>query len=238
MSYTPSLSLPLLAAAQAQKHVTLNEILAILDGLVMARALDRDLATPPGTPADGDLYIVATSGAGAWSGWDGSLALFTSGAWLRLQPDAGWRVWLSDEAVPAIYDGSAWVSGLAAASPFGARTRDVIAEEEVTLSGAATDTTLMIPTRSLIDAVSVRVSEAVTGATGFDVGLAVKGGAQDRYGGVGGTLGQSNIGIVDGVVATFAPDAVRLTATGGAASFSGGKVRVAVHFRSFEEPSA
>ena len=38
---TPRLSLPYLAAAQAQKHVTLNEGLARLDGLVQTSVESR-----------------------------------------------------------------------------------------------------------------------------------------------------------------------------------------------------
>ena len=50
------LLLPYLLASQAQKHVTVNEALRLLDGLVV---LDRHLTAPPASPADGDRYIVA-----------------------------------------------------------------------------------------------------------------------------------------------------------------------------------
>ncbi len=59
---TPRSGLPLLAAAQAQKHVTHNEALLQLDALACARLLDRDLTTPPGSPADGDTYLVKATG--------------------------------------------------------------------------------------------------------------------------------------------------------------------------------
>lgn len=47
MVQTPRLGLALLAAAQAQKHVTHNDALASLDGLVQASVLASDVATPP-----------------------------------------------------------------------------------------------------------------------------------------------------------------------------------------------
>ena len=50
---TPNLNLPYLIAAQAQKHVTHNEALRALDAIVQIAVLDRDLAVPPATPADG-----------------------------------------------------------------------------------------------------------------------------------------------------------------------------------------
>lgn len=71
---TTRLALPLLAAAQAQKHVTHNEALVILDAVVQASALDKDLTSPPASPADGDAYIVAASATGAWSGHDDDIA--------------------------------------------------------------------------------------------------------------------------------------------------------------------
>ena len=48
------LLLPYLLAAQAQKHVTVNEALRLLDGLVQFAVLDRHLTAPPASPADGD----------------------------------------------------------------------------------------------------------------------------------------------------------------------------------------
>ena len=40
---TPHLGLPLIAASQAQKHVTHNEALGLLDTLVQLACLDKDL---------------------------------------------------------------------------------------------------------------------------------------------------------------------------------------------------
>jgi hypothetical protein len=94
---TTNLLQPYILAAQAQKHVTHNEALRLLDGLVHLSVLDRDLTAPPGSPADGDRYIVGSGATGEWAGWDLNVALFTDGAWLRLPPRAGWRTWVEDE---------------------------------------------------------------------------------------------------------------------------------------------
>jgi len=106
---TTNLLLPYILAAQAQKHVTHNEALRILDGLVQLSVLDRDLTAPPGSPADGDRHIVASGGTGGWTGWDLNVALFTDGAWLRLPPRAGWRAWVEDEGLLLVYDGAGWI---------------------------------------------------------------------------------------------------------------------------------
>jgi hypothetical protein len=112
---TTHLLLPWILAAQAQKHVTHNEALRILDGLVQLSVSDRDLTASPGSPTDGDRYIVASAATGDWAGWDLNVAIFTDGAWLRLPPRAGWRAWVEDEGLLIVYDGSAWTGTTPAA---------------------------------------------------------------------------------------------------------------------------
>ena len=112
---TTHLLLPYILAAQAQKHVTHNEALRILDGLVQLSVIDRDLAAPPASPADGDRYIVGSGATGDWAGWDLNVALWTDGAWLRLPPRTGWRAWVEDEGLLLVYDGAGWVGTTPAA---------------------------------------------------------------------------------------------------------------------------
>ena len=64
MDATSNLSLPFIMAAQAQKHVTHNEALRALDAVVQLMVLDKDLNSPPGSPAEGARYIVAASPTG------------------------------------------------------------------------------------------------------------------------------------------------------------------------------
>ena len=105
---TPNLGLPFLMAAQAQKHVTHNEALRALDALVHLAVIDRDATTPPVSPADGDRYIVAAGGAGAWEGRDYEIAAYQDGAWAFFAPLVGWRSWVGDEEVLVVWDGGAW----------------------------------------------------------------------------------------------------------------------------------
>lgn len=107
---TPNLGLPFLMAAQAQKHVTHNEALRVLDALVHLAVIDRDATTPPGAPEDGDRYIVAAGGGGAWEGHDLEIAAYQDGAWAFFAPLTGWRSWIADEDVLAVWDDTAWSS--------------------------------------------------------------------------------------------------------------------------------
>ncbi|MBT9289115.1 DUF2793 domain-containing protein [Prosthecodimorpha staleyi] len=115
MTATARLGLPLIEAGQAQKHVTHNEALAALDRLVQALVIDRDLAAPPASPAEGAGYIVAASPTGAWTGQAGRIATWVDGGWTFTVPAAGLRVWLADEARLLVWTGSAWVDPVAGA---------------------------------------------------------------------------------------------------------------------------
>ncbi len=112
---TTKLLLPYILAAQAQKHVTHNEALRILDGLVQLSVIDRNLTAPPGSPTDGDRYIVGSGATGDWAGWDLNVALWTDGAWLRLPPRTGWSAWVEDEGLLLVYDGAGWIGTTPAA---------------------------------------------------------------------------------------------------------------------------
>lgn len=108
MSTTPRLKLPLLAAEQAQKHVTHNEALTRLDAIVQLSVKSRSLAAAPGAPAEGDRYIVNAGGSGAWSGWDDKIALRADGQWWLVEPVAGWLARVDDEGVLLAFDGTGW----------------------------------------------------------------------------------------------------------------------------------
>ncbi len=108
MPNSPNLVLPFIEAAQAQKHVTHNEALRVLDAAVQLSVLDRDLTDPPGNPSDGDRYIAASGATGAWSSKDLNIAAWQDGAWAFLVPREGWLCWVADEDILLVWDGAAW----------------------------------------------------------------------------------------------------------------------------------
>jgi hypothetical protein len=108
MTETPLLKLPLLAAAQAQKHVTHNEALRLLDSITMLAIADRDLNVPPAAPTEAARYLVASGASGEWLGKDGSIAAWHDGAWVFLQPRDGWLAFIVDERRFTVYAANAW----------------------------------------------------------------------------------------------------------------------------------
>jgi hypothetical protein len=243
---SPRLLLPYLQAAQAQKHVTHNEALRRLDGLVNLTVEDRNRSTPPTNPVEGTAYLVAAGASGLWAGWSGDIALWANGAWMRLPARIGWRLWVIAEQVMLVRLAAGWVTvdaamGLLVRStstdlaegPLGSRTRAAVIEASVTgLSGSSVTTTLTIPAGALVIGISARITIAITGATGFALGIAGEPAAFGAVFGIGaGSLAQLPITPRAFALATL----VRASAEGG--SFTGGALRIACHTLSIGAPA-
>ena len=104
---SPILSLPLILPAQAQKHVTHNEALRLLDILVQPVVTSRGQNTPPATPATGERYIVGTSPIGLWAGHANDIAIWeVPGGWAFLDAAPGWAAHvLAEDAEVQFIDG-------------------------------------------------------------------------------------------------------------------------------------
>ncbi|MEF2074021.1 DUF2793 domain-containing protein [Consotaella aegiceratis] len=107
MDTTEILSLPLIMPSQAQKHVTHNEALAMLDVLVQTSVAGL-VPSPPDVPLPGDRWIVAEDAGGAFAGREGSLAVFQGGAWSFLPPQAGWLAYDRGAGRLLACDGALW----------------------------------------------------------------------------------------------------------------------------------
>ena len=76
---------------------------------------DRDLSTPPASPASGDTYIVAATPAatGAWLGKENQVAVWSGTAWVFGVPRVGWVAYIEDEEKLAAYKTAGWSMGIA-----------------------------------------------------------------------------------------------------------------------------
>jgi len=108
MQKTPSLELPLLTAAQAQKHVTVNESFIRLDKVAQLVVQSRTLQNPPNDPENGDCYIVPQNSAEAWGYGAQMIACFTDGTWERIVPRDGWRAWSIEDEALIIFANDVW----------------------------------------------------------------------------------------------------------------------------------
>src|SRR5690606_26088209 len=103
-----NLALPYIIAQQAQKHVTHNEAIRMLDALVHLSVASRSRTEPPATPSEGERHIVADGATGDWTGWDGDVASHADGAWSRLSPREGWLAWVEEEGRLLVRTDGAW----------------------------------------------------------------------------------------------------------------------------------
>jgi hypothetical protein len=232
MAETTRLGLPLVQAAQAQKHVTVNEGLGRLDAVVQLTLTSVDVTVPP-EPASG-VFAVPEGATGGWAGRAGQVAFASAGGWEFVTPTRGWTAVVLDRG-PAVFDGADWVEGAVTLAPSGAglnlRTIEV---DHVVGPGALSTTAPVIAAQSLVLGVTGRVLEAITGgAASFALGVA--GESPDRYGsGYGVQAGSWLRGLTSSPLAYYAPTALTLTAEGGA--FSGGSLRLSVHLAELRLP--
>lgn len=236
MPETMKLTLPLLSPAQAQKHVTVNESLTRLDGLVQLALSSIDAIVPPISPDEGEVHSVGAGATADWAGQDGRLAIFVNGGWVYLTPAAGWQGWSIPAGTRVQYDGAAWVAGAGALSANGAGFVHRSVELDHAVSGGATSVvTGMIPDGAVVYGITGRVLTAIGGASAFEVGVS---GATDRYGsGIGTGAGAWLRGITGSPLSYYAATDLVLTATGG--DFDGtGSVRLAVHYAELTLPRA
>lgn len=103
------LSLPYILPAQAQKHVTHNEALRLLDVLVQLVVTSRQVAEPPSAPTQGARYIVPSDASGAFSDHAGAIAVWLDGQWHFVPALSGWQAEVLDEAIRVVFDGTGWV---------------------------------------------------------------------------------------------------------------------------------
>ncbi len=108
---TPHLALSLIHASQSQKELTANEAFLAIDRLLNTGAISRTESTPPASPDDGDLYIIAASATDDWDGHDGEIACYhSSKGWVFLAPNEGMTLWVNDEDSLYAFDGTSWVA--------------------------------------------------------------------------------------------------------------------------------
>ena len=165
MSETAQFQLPLIAPSQAQKHVTVNEALSILDCVAQLRVLSGTMTTPPATGTEGDAYLVPAGATDAWSGEDGRLAVHVNGGWRFVTPKTGWQCFNTETGTNLLFDGTAWLDSTLVATVNGsATTYEIIEFDHDLVAGATNTTAAVIPQNGLVTGVTARVTAPLTGS--------------------------------------------------------------------------
>lgn len=112
-----------------------RSFLRMIDSLVQLAVISKTLATPPGSPANGDRYIVAASPTGAWVGLANNVVTWTTddpnaptGFWDTHTPNAGFLAYNLADSDLYLFDGTNWnsIGAVPVTSVFG-RTGSVVA---------------------------------------------------------------------------------------------------------------
>lgn len=132
---TPNLGLIELTNSQGQ-YLNANETFAIIDALLGKVVKDKDLNAPPGSPADGDVYIVGPSPTGLWTGQANKITFWSADAleWVFVTPREGWKFEPTDEDITYRYSGSAWVEWSAGGGDWDALATPAISSGTLTIN--------------------------------------------------------------------------------------------------------
>jgi Protein of unknown function (DUF2793) len=143
---TPRLSLPMLVAAQAQKEVTHNEALALIDCAIAPVAVAAGVNAPPVDPQNGACWLVGSAPTGAWTGQALALACWTVGGWRFVQLPVG--AWVANAATGARWqrNTTGWTAPAGVAEPSGGAVVDAQSRSAITAILSALRTAGLIVT--------------------------------------------------------------------------------------------
>jgi Protein of unknown function (DUF2793) len=108
---TSRYALPLLASGQAQKEITHNEALLLIDALAHPAIESRSLTSAPLNPQPGQIWLVADNATGDWIGKSAQLALWTTGGWRFIVPKLGMVIWSKPDGFFILFTGTVWQIG-------------------------------------------------------------------------------------------------------------------------------
>lgn len=224
---TPLLGLDYLMPEQAQKHVTINDALRRLDGLVQLSVKSRSLAAPPAAK-NGDRYLIANGATQAWENHDGELAFYEDTGWHFITPQAGWLLWDEAQAVTLVFNGT-WqplqAEG-APPAPVAPAAPPLFTTDEAIFEPARNRGSLAIPSHTTLLGVSMRVLDKISGPTNWKLGTNID---KQRFGhGLDVARGATTRAPSDPPAVYWSSENIVLTP--GHGRFTGGRIAVAIHY--------
>lgn len=96
--------------SQAQKHVTHNEALTLLDGLLSPVVKSAAETQPPAGAQTDDAFLVAGPATGVWFGQEGKLAFNTDAGWRFAAPVRGMTAFFAADSSLRVFEQGVWQS--------------------------------------------------------------------------------------------------------------------------------
>ncbi len=108
MTSTDRLILPLIESNQAQKHITHNEALRIVDAMLHLTIETLNLNDPPASPQLGQAWFVGEAPTGSWAHHAEKIAAFDSDGWQFLAAKSGMIAWVKTNQELFIFGNGQW----------------------------------------------------------------------------------------------------------------------------------
>ncbi len=96
-------------ADSANQAAAVNTALNIIDAMTRGGVAINETDTPPGSPGEGDTYIVGTAPTGLWSSNPEDIAMYFTG-WVFVTPKKGWLVHEQTNDIDRFFDGASWIN--------------------------------------------------------------------------------------------------------------------------------
>lgn len=174
---TPNLTMPYILPAQAQKHVTHNEALQIIDAVAQLSVEAIDQNTPPETAVNGQVWAIGAAPSGLWTGQAGKLAIHAGNGWLFVPVLEGWRAWDRASGTLQLRQGGGWaplpmdqLPGLGINTGFDPVNRLAVASQASLFSHDGSGHQLKINKAASVDTASLLFQSAWSGRA--EMGLA------------------------------------------------------------------
>lgn len=115
----PRLGLLINADIGEQYYDQFRPFLRAMDSLIQASVINATASAPPGSPSNGDAYLLISTPSGAWTGHVNSIAVWSteitqSGnntkvpGWQFFSPNNGWMVWNNATNLLMVFESGIW----------------------------------------------------------------------------------------------------------------------------------
>lgn len=138
---------------QAQKEMTHNEALSLIDALLHTTVESGPVDTPPAAPEPGECWIVGDAPTDAFSGQAQALALFTEGGWRFVAAREGMMCRDGITGRSWRYADGSWIDGQIEAASVRIGNRQVVGARQPAIADVAGGATVDGEARSAIGAI-------------------------------------------------------------------------------------
>lgn len=173
MTDSPRFGVTYVEQNTANGYVRFNEFVQRMNIVCQLAPESIGDSSPPGSPTNGDVYILGSSPTGDWSGFAEHDVVGYFDGWVGFTPDEGMRAYVRDVDDDYRFDGSAWVAeagamtGKLAITSITGTYPMVSTDRFIKITGASTFTLTLIAAASFTGRI-VHIKQAGTGDVTID----------------------------------------------------------------------